>query len=190
MDAVHNTANILHFILNFFIHTQLAREFEAEFERYQLRLDILQTRLSRWAEASGIIHKMSGVPDPLIIEEETPIYPERIPAGQERTAVEVLAAIQDTLYKARRDATRMKADLTACCLQPRGADRCAPLGRQKLQLQMMGFLERRRVETAKMIGGMKWTFYKRDHFDRLIADISTLVADLEKLVNNQARERL
>lgn len=179
MDAVNNTASTLHFILHCLIHAQLAKEFEDEFERYQLRLDLLQMRLSRWAEASGILsNKDSAADDARTISE-----------NQERTAAEILCAIQQTLRKARRDATKMRADLTADDGQRLDPEACASSSSKNPQIRIVGFFDKRRVQVTKMVGGLKWAFYKRDHFDRFITDLSALVSDLEGLDRTQIQGR-
>lgn len=193
MDAVGNTASISHAIFHFMVHAQKAREFEDEFERHQLRLDILQVRLSRQVEALSTIDiGKSGNNRIAIQDNEKLSITMKITEKEERSLAEILAAVQHTLFKAQRDATKMRTDLapdTAWAATGVGgcASGCAPLplGEQPARLRALAFLDKRRLQTAKAIGRMQWAIYKRDRFDRSIADIAALVADLEKLVNNQ-----
>jgi hypothetical protein len=188
MDAVGNAAGILHIIGHFLIYMQLAREFEDEFERYQLKLDMLQMRLSRWVLASGIIDQASSGSSSLTTNKNTS-------DPQERTVAEILAAVQDALHKAQEDTIKIKAHLnlttgTSSSVQPIDPDGGTPLDPENMRFRILGFLYRRRAQTTKAVSGMKWAFYKRDHSDRIIKDIATLIAYLEILSSSQDQERL
>ncbi|KAL7894690.1 hypothetical protein HDV63DRAFT_407024 [Trichoderma sp. SZMC 28014] len=177
MEAIGNTANISHAILQLLIHAQKAREFEDEFERHQLRLDILQLRLSRQIKALRNIDSVkSGSSSSTIQVKEKLSTPLEIAEKEQGLLAEILAAVQDTLSKAQRDATKMRTDLVGG----------PSLDEQPGQLRGLAFLDKRRVQTAKVISRMQWAIYKRDRFDRSLADIAALVADLEKLARAQA----
>lgn len=177
MEAVGNTANISHAIFQFLVHAQKAREFEDEFERHQLRLNILQVRLSRQIEAlRNVDNAESGSTRLTIQVNENLSTSLDIAEREEESLAEILAAVQHTLSKAQRDATKMRTDLVAG----------PSLDEQPARLRGLAFLNKRRLQTAKAIGRMQWAIYKRDRFDRSIADIAALVADLEKLAKHQA----
>ncbi|KAK1246972.1 hypothetical protein MKX08_000774 [Trichoderma sp. CBMAI-0020] len=177
MEAVGNTANISHAIFQFLVHAQKAREFEDEFERHQLRLNILQVRLSRQIEALRDIDNVESGSSFLTIQvDENPSSPLEITEREKSSLADILAAVQHTLSKAQRDAAKMKTHLATA----------PPLGEQPARLRVLAFLDKRRLQTAKAIGRMQWAIYKRDRFDRSIADIAALVADLEQLAQNQA----
>jgi hypothetical protein len=185
MNAIGNTAGILHIIFYCLVHTQLSREFADEFERHQLRLDILQIRLSCQVKTLGTIDNVKSSSSSLTINENTS-------NPQERTVAVILAAVQAALHKAQRDAARMRVHLSlpmgtsTSTAQPLPLDGYASFGQPKKRPQTLDFLDKGRVQTAKAIGAMKWAFYKRDRFDRVIADISALVDDLERfLIINQ-----
>ncbi|GFP54248.1 hypothetical protein TASIC1_0003062600 [Trichoderma asperellum] len=171
MEAVSSTASIPHAIFLFLVHAQKAREFEDEFERHQLRLDILQVRLSRQVEALSTIDSYAGVSE-----------------GQERSLAEILAAVQHTFFKAQRDAAKIRTNLAAGTSTSWDAGGWASLGEQSARLRALAFLDKRRVQMAKAVSIVQWVVYKREHFDRSIADIAALVADLERLANSQEQE--
>lgn len=176
MEAVGNTANISNAIFQFLVHAQKAREFEDEFERHQLRLDILQVRLSRQIEALRTISNVKSGSSSLAIQANEKLCSSLgVAENEERSLAEIIAAVQHTLSKAQRDATKMRSDLAAGPLE----------GEPPARLRTLAFLDRRRLQTAKAIGRMQWAIYKRDRFDRSLADIAALVADLEKLANNE-----
>ncbi|UKZ92288.1 uncharacterized protein TrAFT101_007248 [Trichoderma asperellum] len=185
MEAVGNTANIPHVLFHLLVHAQRAREFEDEFERHQLRLDILQVRLSRQIETLSTLGNAAEGNNGTTIQDN------------ERSLAEILAAVQQTLFKAQRDATKMRAELAASTTASSSGAADAgsgggdpPLGEQPARLRALAFLEKRRLQTAKAIGIMQWVIYKRDRFNRSIADIAALVADVETLASNQESERL
>jgi hypothetical protein len=169
MDVINKATSLSHAIIQFLVHAQKAREFEDEFERHQLRLDILQARLFLQIEALNMN------------DDNT-----RALEGQERSLAEIFVAVQHTLFKAQRVATEMRTDLAASINANCDAGSCGPpLGEQPARLRALAFLDRRRLQTIKAIGRMKWAIYKRDRFDRSLADIAALVADLERLASNQ-----
>lgn len=177
MDTIGNTANISHAIFQFLVHAQKAREFEDEFERHQLRLNILRVRLFRQIEALRHIDKVKGGSSCLTIQiKEKLSNPLEIAGKEQGLLAEILIAVQHTLSKAQRDATKMRTDLIGG----------PSLDEQSGQLRGLKFLDKRRLQTAKAIGRMQWAIYKRDRFDRSLADIAALVADLEKLSKAQA----
>lgn len=173
MDTANNAVSIFYFIFHCFNHIQLARQFGSELDRCQIRLELIQKRLDRWSEISN------RDASPLAVREIT--SGSRIISGdQERTTAEIICAIQETLHKARREAAKIKVDLA---VQLNG-DVCTAPDPKKMRGRITEFLHKRRVHTARAVGGMKWASYKRDQLDRFIADISALVADLEGLVNS------
>jgi hypothetical protein len=177
MEAVGNTANISHAIFQFLLHAQKAREFEDEFERHQLRLNILQVRLSRQIEALRNIDIMKSNSSSSTIQVNEKLSTSLEIAEKEQASLaDILAAVQHTLSKAQRDATKMRTDLVGG----------PSLDEQPGQLRGLAFLDKRRLQAAKAIGRMQWAIYKRDRFDRSIADIAALVTDLEKLAKAQA----
>ncbi|KAM0471798.1 hypothetical protein ACHAPX_009191 [Trichoderma viride] len=177
MEAVGNTANISHAIFQFLLHAQRAREFEDEFERHQLRLNILQVRLSRQIEALRHIDNVQSGSSRLTVQVNEKLSTSlEIAEKEQGSLAEILAAVQYTLSKAQRDATKMRADLIGSPSQDE----------QPGQLRGLAFLDKRRLQTVKAIGRMQWAIYKRDRFDRSLADIAALVADLEKLAKTQA----
>ncbi|KAL6906745.1 hypothetical protein GGI43DRAFT_395598 [Trichoderma evansii] len=107
---------------------------------------------------------------------------------EERSLADILDAVQHTLFKAQREATKMRTHLAApgtTASSSSGAGSCVPLGEQPARLRALAFLDKRRVQTTKAINIMQWVIYKRDQFDRSIADIAALIADLEKLARNR-----
>ncbi|PON26143.1 hypothetical protein TGAM01_v205087 [Trichoderma gamsii] len=178
MEAVGNTANISHAIFQFLLHAQKAREFKDEFERHQLRLNILQVRLSRQIKALRHIDNVQSGSSCLTVQvNEKSSTSLEIAEKEQGSLAEILAAVQRTLSKAQRDATKMRTNLVG-----------GPplLDEQPGQLRGLAFLDKRRLQTAKAIGRVQWAIYKRDRFDRSIADIAALVADLENLAKNPA----
>ncbi|KAM0511045.1 hypothetical protein ACHAPE_010249 [Trichoderma viride] len=177
MEAVGSTANISHAIFQFLLHAQKAREFEDEFERHQLRLNILQVRLSRQIEALRHIDNVQSGSSCLTVQVNEKLSTSlEIAEKEQGSLAEILAAVQRTLVRAQQDATKMKTDLAAA----------PPLDKQPAQLRGLSFLDKRRLQTMKAVGRMQWAIYKRDRFDRSVADIAALVTDLEKLAKAQA----
>ncbi|KAL6834610.1 prion-inhibition and propagation domain-containing protein [Trichoderma camerunense] len=204
MDPVGNTIGLLRFVLNSFSQIQLAREFESEFERYQLKLDLIQLRLSRWGEVNNnknIARKRIPVPsgrsgnpgnptgNPTTQDLATPINGAEgleNPTGDPTTGI--LLEIQDTVAKAQRDARKIKNGTSSDQLLD--ADACIPADLRGLHNRFKGLIGRRTSQTVKVVDGLKWAFYKRDHFDRFISDISSLTDNLEGLLPEGDKQKL
>ncbi|KAL7901863.1 prion-inhibition and propagation domain-containing protein [Trichoderma sp. SZMC 28014] len=196
MDATSNAITIFQFILDSFSLIQLAREFEDEFERYQLKLDIIQLRISRWGQVSGFIHgndDNSAVPDSVDSGASKP--PPKNDTGSvedptQNLAKETLIAIRDTVVKAKRDAKRMKTGLTPSTSQLLEPESLMPPDLKGMRNRIMRIIDKRRVQKNKVVDGMKWAFYKRDHFNTFIADVTSLTDELEKFASAESTERL
>ncbi|RFU75822.1 small s [Trichoderma arundinaceum] len=197
MDGAGNAISIFNFIIESFGFIQLARDFENEFERYQLKLDVIQLRISRWGEASGLIHDNSN-------ESSAPQHvdsgaskrstadgtsgAENIP--KEKMVEEILVTIRDTLVRAQRNATRMKTGLTTNNSQPLDPNLHIPSDLKRMRTRILGILDKRRIQKNQVVDSVKWAFYKRDQFERFIADVSSLTDELEKLAPPGSPERL
>ncbi|KAL6834637.1 hypothetical protein V8C40DRAFT_232377 [Trichoderma camerunense] len=158
MEAV-GTATILRFIHQCFSHIKQARGFEDGFEIYQLQLETL---LSHCASVSRIIHDTNHEP----------------------TTVETLSAIQQTLRKAKRDAAKIQAHCFATNhlpLQDLTADDHAPV-----RPWMTAFLDKRKIQAAKTIEGVKWALYKREMRSRFIEEIFILILQLERQIYSES----
>lgn len=194
MDAPSNAYAVFHFILDSFSLIQLAREFENEFERYQLKLDVIQLRISRWGQISGLVHDDDSI-EPRSVDSGVSKLPatgntSSVENATQDLAKETLIAIRDTVVKARRDATRMKTGLTPNISQPLEPDTLMPPDLKGMRNRMMRILDKRRVQKNKVVNGIKWAFYKREHFNTFIADVSSLTAELEKFAPPDSTERL
>ncbi|UKZ73279.1 hypothetical protein TrVFT333_000922 [Trichoderma virens FT-333] len=187
MDTASNAIGILQFVLNCFSQIQLAREFESEFEIYQLKLDVIQLRLSRWGEVARLNNNNNGT----IAREGQPTPNDEFENDENPTkdpTIAVLLEIKATVAKAKRDAGRKKTNTTAD--QPLDADACIPADLKGMHNRLKGFLNRRTSQTTKAVDSLKWAFYKRDHFDRFIMDISSLTDNLESLMPDSDRQKL
>ncbi|KAK0760016.1 hypothetical protein N5P37_007094, partial [Trichoderma harzianum] len=185
MDPVGNTIGLLRFVLNSFSQIQLAREFESEFERYQPKLDLIQLRLSRWGE----IVKLNNNSNIASKDLATPVNRGEgleNPKGDPTTGI--LLEIRDTVAKAQRDARKIKSGTSSDQLLD--AEVCLPADLRGLHTRFKGLLSKRTSQTVKVVEGLKWAFYKRDHFDRFIADISSLTDNLEGLLPEGDRQKL
>ncbi|KAL7953094.1 prion-inhibition and propagation domain-containing protein [Trichoderma compactum] len=185
MDPVGNTIGLLQFVLNSFSQIQLAREFESEFERYQLKLDLIQLGLSRWGE----IVKLNNNNNIASKDLTTPINgAESLETPTRDPTTEILLEIRDTDAKAQRDAKKIKNGTSSDQLLE--ADACMPADLRGLHTRFKSLIGRRTSQIVKVVDGLKWTFYKRDHFDRFIADISSLTDNLEGLLPEGDRQKL
>ncbi|KAL7914677.1 hypothetical protein GGI35DRAFT_434970 [Trichoderma velutinum] len=178
MDAVRGTAGVLRLIHQCFSHIKQARGFEDEFGIYQLQLKIL---LVRCASISRIIHDANESGN--LIEDAIDPSNNRS-EDQEPTTAETLSAIQKALRKADREAAKIQAGYTAknnLPLQDLTTD-----GLKAMPFRMARFLNKRKIQAAKTIEGVKWASYKRESRDKFITKITTLIVQLERQINSES----
>ncbi|KAI1382849.1 prion-inhibition and propagation, helo domain-containing protein [Hypoxylon trugodes] len=105
MDCAGNVSSLLYFAVEFFDGIQIARGFRDQFETYQLKLDIMQLRLSRWGEAAGVITSDSNGED-LQLSDSNQAHLELL-----KKATGILETIQSTLHKAKQNAESIRSSL-------------------------------------------------------------------------------
>ncbi|KAL6700472.1 hypothetical protein J3F84DRAFT_121679 [Trichoderma pleuroticola] len=160
MDAaVGGTVAIFRFIHQCFSHIKQARGFEDGFEIYQLQL---KTLLSHCASVSRIIHDTNHEP----------------------TTVETLSAIQQTLRKAKRDAAKIQAHCFATNTLP--LQDLVAHGHNPIRSQITVFLDKRKIQAAKTIEGVKWALYKKEMRSRFIEEIFILILQLERQIYSES----
>ncbi|UKZ73244.1 hypothetical protein TrVFT333_000886 [Trichoderma virens FT-333] len=92
---------------------------------------------------------------------------------------EIISAIQSRLRKAQQEAAKMEADFITT---PLDVGVSTP-DLKTMRVRMTGFLDKRKVQAAKTIEGIKWAFYKKDKHEKFITEISALIKHLERKVN-------
>lgn len=163
MDIIGNPASIFHIMHQCFIHMQQARAFEEEFRFYQLQLKV---HLSRCITVSRIIYDTNDADNISAIH-----------TIDGPTIAENLSAIQDQLRKAQQEAAEMADFLKLGPPQLEAVDNPQPM-----RARMTGFFSKRKVQAAKTVEGIKWSFYEKAKRDKFIADISALIKFLEREV--------
>ncbi|KAI1458355.1 prion-inhibition and propagation-domain-containing protein [Annulohypoxylon moriforme] len=177
MDNVSTAISLFQFAIETLGRIQLAREFEDDFEAYQLKLDIIQLRLSRWGE----IVRISTIDD--IGNNGSGEYDLNIVKA-------ILGSIHDRLAKAFRDAQKLQRKISKDDAQLLDPDSYMPMDLKKIRNRFKEFLQRRKAQTFKVVEGIKWAFYKKESFDKFIVSISELIDELEKILPEADRERL
>ncbi|KAL6799108.1 hypothetical protein GGI42DRAFT_328806 [Trichoderma sp. SZMC 28013] len=175
MNTAGSTLSILHLMHQCFIHTQQARAFEEEFERYQLRL---QTQLYHCLRPIQRIDRAENSLAVIAID---------APEETERSIMEILSHARDTLLKAQRDAAKIQAELATAALQLQDVNSYTTSNLKTMRVRVTVFLNKRKVQAAKTIEAMKWVFYKRDICNKLVTDIALLMNDLESQVVSDNR---
>ncbi|EHK26515.1 uncharacterized protein TRIVIDRAFT_218669 [Trichoderma virens Gv29-8] len=187
MDTTSNAIFILQFVLNCFSQIQLGREFESEFEIDQLKLDIIQLRLSRWCEVSRLNNNSNGT----IAREGQPTPTDGFEDPENPTRDPTLAVLLDiraTVIKAQRDARKKKTNTAAG--QPLDVDTSIPVDNREMHNRFKDFLSSRTSQTTNVVNSPKWAFYKKEHFNRFIADMSYLTDALESLIPEDDKQKL
>ncbi|KAL7914675.1 hypothetical protein GGI35DRAFT_488731 [Trichoderma velutinum] len=174
MNAAGSALSILHLMHQCFVHTQQARAFEEEFRRYQLRLEAQLYHCIR------LIQHMNCAENSLTIIAIDGL--ESTPEERKRSIMEMLSDTRATLLKAQRDAAKIQAELATAALKLQDANSYTTLNLRTMRVRVTEFLDKRKVQAAKTIEAMKWVVYKRDICNKSIADIASLMNDLERQV--------
>ncbi|KAL4915971.1 prion-inhibition and propagation-domain-containing protein [Aspergillus aurantiobrunneus] len=183
MENVSGAIGLYQFAIDTLGRIQLAQSFRDDFEMYQLKLDILQLRLSRWGEIVDIVtvddkNKAQGT-------------------GKEdqRNVVALLEEIHDRLHKARRESERESRkwqkdpsgrSTGAQALDP---EACLPTDLKKIRTRFTEFLRKRKARASSVVQGIKWVFYQKQQFDTFVANITELIDGLENIIREEERER-
>ncbi|KAF7886910.1 uncharacterized protein EAF02_003557 [Botrytis sinoallii] len=166
MDGVSTAISL------FQLHSTCKR-IKDDFETHQLKLDIIQLRLSRWGEIAGLTITSN---------------PSKNASGYTYDLAsinEILGHIQDRLLSAQREARRLQTKLDGKSSLPLDPESCLPTDLKKIRVRFMGFLGKRKCQASKVIEGIKW-----DHFDKFVESICKLIDDLENKFPENDREKL
>lgn len=194
MDIANSSVALLGLVFEGLQSIQLARRFENDFAVYQIRLDVIQMRLSRWAEAAALINSNGS---PKLVDGNNGI---RRNDDQEKQIHSILESIDDTIVKAQRTATGIKDKITSGNTavvdmapgddQVLCPDTSMPRDLKKIRSKLYETLRRRKTQAAKTIDSAKWVFYKQEQCDKFIQDMSSLIDDLEKLTPEEKLREL
>ncbi|KAI9932531.1 hypothetical protein ASPWEDRAFT_33430 [Aspergillus wentii DTO 134E9] len=180
MANVETALSLFQFSIETLGRIQLAREFQDDFDTHQLKLDIIQLRLSRWGELAGISTVDNAQKNANESQHQATL-----------TAVKtILGEIQDCLVKARREAEKLRKKLDLHGAEALDPESCLPIDLKKIRTRFMESLRKRKVQAVKVGESIKWVFYKKEHFDKFVANISELLDGLEKTIPEEDREKL
>ncbi|KAM0453233.1 hypothetical protein ACHAPV_009027 [Trichoderma viride] len=185
MDATSSVISLLGIAVNGFNQIQLAREFEKDFALYQLKLDVLQLRLSRWGQVAGVTHDGNGMQSS-VSTENTAI------TGQEDNSavIDILETIADILERAQDEAQRDNPALDANAKQILDPESHVPRGMKRIRQKLQDCLRRRGFQATKAVNSVKWAFYKKEKFEGFMTSISALLTSLEDLFPEDQKQQL
>ncbi|CAD6446904.1 2446437b-6329-45ae-acbe-11b282087930-CDS [Sclerotinia trifoliorum] len=177
-DNVNTAIGLFQFAIDTLGYIQLAREFKDDFETHQLKLDIIQLRLSRWGEIANITQIDS-------LSKSSNENPSNL-----TSIMRILEEIHDRLCKARREAEKVQKKLDGSSASTLDPETCIPQDLAKTRARFKIFLNKRKAQMSKAHEGLKWVFYKKEHFDKFVANISELIDGLESIMPEGEREKL
>lgn len=171
-----NVAALFNNCVDCFEYVQLARQFGQDYERCQLKVDIIRTRLSRWGQAVAI--------------NEDPRFAATSPADplaqQVRSVLEEIGLLFESLRKASRRYEQGAKAQDLVLFQ--SGDMQPPYN------HLHGHLARavqERQNTTSLLKKAAWALYDGKKFERLIEQMKDFVTDLEKICPAEAvRDRL
>ncbi|KAI0407260.1 prion-inhibition and propagation-domain-containing protein [Xylaria palmicola] len=158
-----------------FEYIQLGRHFGGDYERCQLKLDIAKTRLSRWGQAANINN------DPRFAIDE----PRNKTSKQVQAVLEELDQLFVTLQKASK---RYAIDAVQDDLALLRIEDMQPVA-QNLH-RRLGAIVKHRTKKTSLLKKTYWALYDAKNFEKLVAQATGFVDDLEKLVPVEGARRL
>ncbi|KAL0253188.1 hypothetical protein SLS55_010641 [Diplodia seriata] len=183
MEFTSSAVELFEVAIDSFGVIQLARDFEQEFATCQLKLDILQLRLSRWGEVSGInktVIKEATRDGQLTVRKNQPGHPTK------DSAEHYLVSIKDLLDKTKYKADQMRASVAASGAQIVDPDSKVPNHLKVVRRKFHESLRKRKSQGAQAVHSIQLVFYKKDHFEEFIGYIISLLNSLEQLFPDQA----
>ncbi|KAK8218606.1 prion-inhibition and propagation-domain-containing protein [Phyllosticta capitalensis] len=161
MADISTAIGLFNFAIDCFGRIQIARGFEDDFAIYQLKLDILQLRLSRWGVVVGINESGNST----IKDDITDL---NSPAG-------ILGSIKKILLRAQRDG----ANKLNPGDKPFDSDSDMPDDLKGIRTRLKECLKKRVVRAEVAVESFKWAFYKKAKLEDFIANITSLITALE-----------
>ncbi|KAE8151677.1 prion-inhibition and propagation-domain-containing protein [Aspergillus avenaceus] len=186
MDGVNTAIGLFQFAIDTLARIQLARDFQDDFEIYQMKLEVIRIRLSRWGEIADIT----------TIDRTNNGSKTSTGTGEGQTLdlgliKSLLEGIYDRLHTAQREAGKIQRSLKPDGgEQPLDPETDLPDDLKKIRNRFITFLAKRKVQASKFFKSIKWVFYKKEHFDRFVRDISELIEGLEQAIPENDRQRL
>ncbi|KAB2569002.1 Heterokaryon incompatibility protein s [Lasiodiplodia theobromae] len=178
MDIATSTISLFNAALDCFERIQLARSFDQDFATHQLKLDIIQVRLSRWGEAAGIIQAAQDAQSTTSGTART--TSKLIPIESCDKVDELLRNIQILYEQARHDSEKIRPQ-TSTDEDVMDPEKDMPPLMKSLRLKLRDCLRKRGSQISNAAHGIQWSIYKKDQLQRLLDGISGLVEDLERL---------
>ncbi|KAI0855734.1 prion-inhibition and propagation-domain-containing protein [Xylaria cubensis] len=167
MDATRTAISLFGFIVNAFNSLQLARNFEDDFAQHQIKLDIMQLRFLRWGE----IAKIATI-------DET----QRDALDLVKTA---LSNIQHSLRKAQEESQKVgkKTQKDAQTTESLDPELCLAEDFKRIRNRLKAACQKHKVQAYTVIESVKWVIYKKESFDQLLENVSSLMDRLESIAD-------
>lgn len=178
MEFASGTVELFNLALDFFERIQLARDFQKDFAINQIKLDIIQLRLSRWGEVTAINRQSQNAQTTSVCSD------------LDRHAAIVLGYIRDAYEKAQEEAESMRPESNAIEEAPLDPETHINDRLKRLRTKLRHCLRKSTSDAAQLGQRIKWAFYKKSHFERFVQDISALLDALEQLLPEDARKQL
>lgn len=160
-----------------FEYVQIGRHFGKDYQRCLLKLDVVELRLSRWAEAVN----SSSTHDGMTVGAS---------ANEAQKVGEILEEIITLFNDAERISAKFKAKKTSDELAVYHHDSDLDPDIRSIHIRMRQ-LALRRQKRSSFAQKAAWALYEGKHFNRLIEDVAALVdALLEIFPASQGRQQL
>lgn len=181
MDLASTTITLFDFAVSCLGRIQLAREFKNDFAKHQLQLNILQVRLTRWGELAGIETKGDDTSAPSQPMSESA-----------QSADKLLQEIRDLFEAAQEQADKVKS-MAAVSKDAPADEALDPKTNmtarvKRIQDELSQWVDRRMANVKRTATQIQWMFYKKDAFNKFVADLAQLITALEDLFPQETRE--
>lgn len=149
-----------------FEYIQLARHFGQDFERQQLKLDVLKARLSRWGEAAAV--------------NQSPEFNNQASRDESaQLAHRLLEGIMATFEEVQKTSNGYNMDSNKQDAGHMG-DQDRDMVRLRLHERFTALVRQRKKQTS-LTKKIAWSLSDRNRLEYLVSKVSDLVGDLENL---------
>lgn len=177
MEAISGITALLPIVIQAFDGIQVARGFEDDLKLHQIRLDIVQLRLSRWAAAVGFnLDAVDGQAGDGSLEAIQAKFggPAEIEAAED-----LICKIQKVLRDAQETSRKMQPQQIS---EQIATDDDLSSRFKRLRIKLRALTQKRLGRASTHYEGTKWALYKKEQSEALTTQLLALIEQLEQLI--------
>lgn len=183
VSAISEITSLFTTIIQGVGYIQLVRSFEDDLKVHQLRLNLIQLRLSRWGEAAG-----------LAVADHTADRERANPLVQENAdqIEDLLQEIKTVLENGQRESEKLAPKEPNHGQDPPADpdNDISPSRFKRLRIRIQNIIQKRCLRSGDHFKGVKWILYKKEQCEALTTQLGELIDQLEQYAPPDKLEEL